>query len=195
MTSIQCVCTVAASDSRAEKKASVAWPHTRSGRPRAHRHKTGSKITKRRSLPTCDILAHTHETRGSDLFRSHVCSSLLSPPLLLFLSSTSSPMSPSPSLSLRNGQKECSLSQAFQQSTRLPDALPGRNRLDVGRLDGGRDERWREWWCWGGGGGDHSGIMRLWLGYLWEHAQVRNQKMQSSRNKCYTQNRDCHLKK
>lgn len=80
------------------------------------------------------------------------------------------------------------------RAPRLPDALPGRNRLDVGRLDGGRDGRWREWWCWGGGGGDHSGIMRLWLGYLWEHAQVRNQKMQSSRNKCYTQNRDCHLK-
>lgn len=113
-------------------------------------------------------------------------------------SSSSSPPPPPQCLplplSLRNGQKECSLSQAFQQSTRLPDALPGRNRLDVGRLDGGRDGRWREWWCWGGGGGDHSGIMRLWLGYLWEHAQVRNQKMQSSRNKCYTQNRDCHLK-
>lgn len=114
-------------------------------------------------------------------------------------SSSSSPPPPPQCLplplSLRNGQKGCSLSQAFQQSTRLPDALPGRNRLDVGRLDGGRDGRWREWWCWGGGGGgDHSGIMRLWLGYLWEHAQVRNQKMQSSRNKCNTWNRDCHVK-
>ncbi|KAK2907602.1 hypothetical protein Q8A73_008675 [Channa argus] len=47
--------------------------------------------TKRQLLPTCDIFAHADETRGSDLFRSHVCSSpLLSPPLLL--SPTSSPL-------------------------------------------------------------------------------------------------------
>ncbi|KAG8003444.1 GTPase IMAP family member 4 [Nibea albiflora] len=56
-----------------------------------------------------------------------------------------SPLSLSLSLSLsRNGQKGWSLSQAFQQSIRLPDALPGTNPVDAGRLDLGSDGRWRE---------------------------------------------------
>lgn len=32
----------------------------------------GAKITGQQSLPTCDFFAHTHETKSSDLFRSHV---------------------------------------------------------------------------------------------------------------------------
>lgn len=67
---------------------------------RTHSHKRSKNNNQ--PLPTCDILAHTYETRGSDLFRSHVCSSLLSPPLLLLLllSSTSSPLAVPSLLSL-----------------------------------------------------------------------------------------------
>ena len=75
-----------------------ATTHTHS-HTHTHTHARTHTLSKKNNqpLPTCDILAHTYETRGSDLFRSHVCSSLLSPPLLLLLlllllSSTSSPL-------------------------------------------------------------------------------------------------------